>query len=129
MVIFYILAVVLQKYVKRSQPYIDFINNVIQIRRGLKKVELNFEEVIAPEEKCLFSFHPHGVLSASGLTFMNYSSGPMSKMVVLSSRAMLNLPIVGLLLRLWGVEAVDHKNLKRLMKRGENVSLYPGGFE
>lgn len=50
-------------------------------------------------------------------------------MVGLGSRFILNMPITGLLLRLWGVQAVDPSNLKRLMTKGQNVGLLPGGFE
>jgi hypothetical protein len=60
---------------------------------------------------------------------MNYGNGPLSDMVTLSSRAMLNLPFVGVLLRLWGVQSVNHKNMKKLMKHKENIGLVPGGFE
>ena len=53
----------------------------------------------------------------------------LSRMVGLGSRFILNMPITGLLLRLWGVQAVDPSNLKRLMTKGQNVGLLPGGFE
>lgn len=59
---------------------------------------------------------------------MNYSNDAMSRFVGLSSRFMLNIPIVGILLRLWGVESVDAKNLKRLMINKKNIGLLPGGF-
>jgi hypothetical protein len=42
---------------------------------------------------------------------------------------MLNMPITGLLLRLWGVQSVNPQNLKRLMLNNQNVGLLPGGFE
>ena len=42
---------------------------------------------------------------------------------------MLALPIIGLHFRFSGMQSVDPKNLKRLMKKGENISLVPGGFE
>lgn len=60
---------------------------------------------------------------------MNYQAhDAMSRMVGLGSRFILNMPITGLLLRLWGVQAVDPNNLKRLMLKGDNVGLLPGGF-
>jgi len=47
---------------------------------------------------------------------MNFDNGPMKNMVGLASRFMLNLPLGGLIIRLWGVQAVNAKNLKKLMK-------------
>lgn len=64
------------------------------------------------------------------LANMNYQpNDALSRMVGLGSRFILNMPITGLLLRLWGVQAVDPSNLKRLMQNGQNVGLLPGGFE
>jgi hypothetical protein len=60
---------------------------------------------------------------------MNYSNDAMSRLIGLSSRFMLNIPIVGVLLRLWGVQSVDAKNLKKLMTQKQNIGLLPGGFE
>ena len=57
-----------------------------------------------------------------------YNNDPLSRMVGLSSRFMLNMPITGLLLKMWGVDAVDPINLKRLMSQEKNVGLLPGGF-
>ncbi len=42
---------------------------------------------------------------------------------------MLQLPIIGLHFKLWGIQSVDPKNLRRLMKKGASISLVPGGFE
>jgi hypothetical protein len=61
---------------------------------------------------------------------MNYhNNDAMSKISGLSSRFMLNMPVTGLLLRLWGVQAVNPQNLKQLMSNGKNIGLLPGGFE
>jgi 2-acylglycerol O-acyltransferase 2 len=60
---------------------------------------------------------------------MHLKDGPFKDVVGLSSRAMLFVPVVGLFLRLWDVQSVDSKHMKRLMKEGRNISLMPGGFE
>jgi hypothetical protein len=61
---------------------------------------------------------------------MNYhNNDSLSRMSGLSSRFMLNMPITGLLLKLWGVQAVDPENLKNLMSKNKNIGLLPGGFE
>ena len=42
---------------------------------------------------------------------------------------MLSLPLVGLFIRLWGLQAVDPKTMKGLLKKGTNIGIVPGGFE
>jgi hypothetical protein len=46
---------------------------------------------------------------------MNYDNDPLSGMVGLCSRFILNIPFAGLVLKLWGLQAVNADNLKRLM--------------
>lgn len=60
---------------------------------------------------------------------MNVDGSLMSRMTGLASRFLLSLPFSGLQLRLWGVEAVDPANIKRLMKDKKPLGLIPGGFE
>lgn len=78
----------------------------------------------------MFGVHPHSVIALSLLALMNIvNTGPISNLIGLSSRFALNFPITGLVLKLWGIEAVNHKNLGGLMKKGKNIGLLPGGFE
>ncbi len=64
------------------------------------------------------------------LANMSYQENdPLSRMVGLVSRVIFNTPIIGLLLRLWGVQPVNSSNLKRLLANNQNVGLVPGGFE
>ena len=60
---------------------------------------------------------------------MHLKEGPFRNVVGLSSRVMLFVPVVGLFLRLWDVQSVDSRHMKKLMKEGRNISLMPGGFE
>ena len=63
------------------------------------------------------------------MTNMNYKDNQaISRMTVLGSRFMLNLPSVGGLMRLWGVQTVNAKNMERLMKKGKSIGLVPGGY-
>lgn len=48
---------------------------------------------------------------------MNIEGDPMENMVGLVSRIMNNVPITGLILRLWGAQGVNPANLSRLMKK------------
>ena len=126
---FYMVVSVLQGKVKRSQKYIDWCDKFIQFRKGLKSTKVIYEEAIAEDQQCLFGFHPHGALATCVPVFMNYPTGPFKYSVGLASRAMLNVPFCGLLLRLWGVEGVDAGNMKKLLSEGKNINLVPGGFE
>ena len=59
---------------------------------------------------------------------MNCGNDPMTEMRSLTSRFIFNIPITGLLLRLFGLKAVDPKNMRKIMERGEPIGLLPGGF-
>lgn len=48
---------------------------------------------------------------------------------VLASRAIMALPVSGMVLRWLGVQSVDANNLRRHMKEGNTIALLPGGFE
>ena len=60
---------------------------------------------------------------------MNVDNSKMSSMIGLGSRFILIVPIIGFLLRLWGVQAVNPSNMKRLMSEGKTVGVVPGGYE
>jgi 2-acylglycerol O-acyltransferase 2 len=56
-------------------------------------------------------------------------TGPLSNIIGLSSRFILNFPLTGFFLKLWGFQAVNHRNLRSLMQKGSNLGMLPGGFE
>lgn len=60
---------------------------------------------------------------------MHRGSNPFYNFTVLGSRFILNTPVYGFLMRLWGVEGVHSGNMHRLMGQGRNIGLVPGGFE
>ena len=122
------MVTILQRKVKRNQRYIDWLNNTVQFRKGVKSTQLILEEDIKDEKKRMFGFHPHGVLATSLLVFMNYPNSPLSNFKGLSSRFMLSVPFTGLMLRLLGFEAVDGHHMKHLLHDGKNVGLLPGGY-
>lgn len=59
---------------------------------------------------------------------MNVANNPYSTMTILGSRFALYFPIFGAILRLWGFESVDRKNMNRLMDKGTNLGIVPGGY-
>jgi len=50
-------------------------------------------------------------------------------MVGLGSGFVMNYPLAGGVLKLWGMDIVSPVNFKRLMREGKNIGLLPGGFE
>jgi hypothetical protein len=60
---------------------------------------------------------------------MNADEGKLSHMSGLASRAMLHVPFIGIILRLWGLNSVNAHNLKHLMEAEKTIGLIPGGFE
>lgn len=60
---------------------------------------------------------------------MNADHSKMSMMTGLASRFILSMPFIGLELRLWGIQSVNAKNIKNLMKNRKPLGLVPGGFE
>ena len=53
----------------------------------------------------------------------------MKNMIGLGSRFLLTVPFVGLFCRMWGMQTVDQKSIRRLLDNGQNIGLLPGGFE
>ena len=121
---------IIQMPIGRSQNYIDFVNKYIQPLKYFKHFEIIYQEIIPDESRCLFGVHPHSVFGLGLLASMNSSkTGNLSNMVGLSSRFILYFPIIGLILKMWGVKAVNPTNVKKLMKEGKSIGLLPGGFE
>ena len=46
---FYLVVTILQRKVKRNQKYIDWVNNTMQFRKGVKATKLILEEDIKPD--------------------------------------------------------------------------------
>jgi hypothetical protein len=80
------------------------------------------------ENKCLYSFHPHGVLSLIPPTVCAVNE-TLFKCRFLVSRVLLNFPLSGVFARILGGEAVEKNNFGKIMKEGENIIFMPGGFE
>jgi hypothetical protein len=79
--------------------------------------------------KCIYAFHPHSIYAFGLLCSMNNPQSESFKdMVGISSNFILNVPIAGLMFRLWGVSSASGDNLKALMAEGRNIGLLPGGF-
>jgi 2-acylglycerol O-acyltransferase 2 len=125
-----LVLVIVQLPLRRSQIFIDLVNKFIQPIKYFNSLEVIYEETVTQTDRCLFGVHPHSVIGLSLLLLMNsMKEGPLSRIVGLSSRFILNFPVTGAILKLWGLQAVNHKNLRQLMKKGKNLGILPGGFE
>jgi hypothetical protein len=59
----------------------------------------------------------------------NYAMEKLSHGLVIGSNFVLNVPIVGMHLKLWGITGADGSNFRSLMEKGRTVCLLPGGYE
>lgn len=48
---------------------------------------------------------------------MNLDDHPLSKMTLLGSRFVMNYPVLGAILKVWGINNVDAENMNKLMKK------------
>lgn len=105
-----------RKFLKFFEPWEVFKSYTVYTEEELKK------------EKSLFSFHPHGVL-AFGTSMTGAKNEILYDACFCGSRAMMNLPLSGIIARWIGVVGVNNKNFKDIMKKGKNIIFMPGGFE
>jgi hypothetical protein len=96
-----------------------------------KKDSDNIQEVVKPvlnNEKSLFCFHPHGILTL-GLLILSVTNKIIGKSNILGSRALLYTPITGLFTKWFGIQSVNPARFSNIMDKGQNISFVPGGFE
>ena len=77
----------------------------------------------------LFSLIVNIILSKGIVANMNCGNDKMTTMIGLVSRFIFNVPWVGAIFRLFGMDSVDPINLAYLMKNGKTIGILPGGFE
>ena len=117
--------VFLQSFIKGGwTPYSKFVTDTLHAHKFFPSTR-EYEEAIPEDENTLFSMHPHGIFTYgkdlndigmhSGLHNPNYPNDKFSNMIPLASRFILNMPIIGVHFKLWGMQSVDPKNLQRLM--------------
>ena len=119
----------LQGFAKRSEWYVHLMNDTFRIRSLFKKFEVIYDEAIPEEEVTMFGGHVHSVFAVAMACNLNFDHQRLSRAVGLCSRGLLIFPLFGLHLRLWGFQAVEPSNLKKLLRAKKSVALLPGGFE
>ena len=76
----------------------------------------------------VFLFTVKHLLISGIIANMNVDKSKLSSMIALSSRMLLNFPLTGYQIRMWGVQSVNKKNLTRLMEQKKDIGIVPGGF-
>jgi hypothetical protein len=113
-------------FAKKSENYRKFLK-YMRPWEIFNSYTVHAEEELAPKNS-LFSFHPHGILSFG--TSMSASKNEiLYNSAFCGSRAMLNMPLSGIVARWLGVNGVNNKNFKDLMNQSKNIIFIPGGFE
>mmetsp|Transcript_19033 Transcript_19033/g.24830 ORF Transcript_19033/g.24830 Transcript_19033/m.24830 type:complete len:311 (-) Transcript_19033:264-1196(-) len=82
------------------------------------------------DEKSMLCYHPHGVLSVGYSWNGCHSRELRDKCIFLVVDVLLKAPVFGWMLGWCGnIEGAGAQNMTRLMKKGDNIALIPGGFE
>lgn len=112
--------VLLQKKLKRNQSFSDYVSKFMHPGKAFNSFKIidDCQDVFYPEDnqKVIYGFHPHGVYAMGFLCSLNQHEDPsFCSMTGLSSNFILNLPILGGLLRMWGIEHASNHQVKSLM--------------
>ncbi|KAL4171494.1 hypothetical protein KRP22_009589 [Phytophthora ramorum] len=98
---------------------------------AIKAVEENdTSPFVQPNDRSMFAFHPHGVLSngfaINGAHHMTFKSADCRWLV---AENLFWFPMLRDVLNWMDFESVGKATFARVMPTGQNVSLIPGGFE
>ena len=113
-------------FAKKSENYRQFLK-YMRPWEIFRSYTVHSEEELSPKNS-LFSFHPHGILGF-GPSMCGSMNEILYNAAFCGSRAMLNIPLSGLVAKWMGVNGVNNKNFKEMMGRGQNIIFVPGGFE
>jgi hypothetical protein len=113
-------------FAKKSENYRRFLK-YMRPWEIFNSYTVHTEEDLAPKNS-LFCFHPHGILSF-GPSMSGSKNEILYNSAFCGSRAMLNMPLSGIVARWMGVNGVNNKNFKDLMNQSRNIIFVPGGFE
>jgi len=87
-------------------------------------------EAPAPTSKALLAFHPHGILCCGWSLNGNCNKEVLKSNVFwLGTDALFMLPVISDMLSWYNCGPASKQNMLRLMGKGENLALLPGGFE
>ncbi|KAL4429145.1 hypothetical protein ABPG74_015173 [Tetrahymena malaccensis] len=111
-------------FAKKSETLISFFR-YMNLPNYFNEWTCTLEEPVK-ENKALLSYHPHCIFN---FTFLWNSVHNCYNQIFLASRMLLNVPFLGIAVKLMGVQSVDPGNLARLMKQGKNIGILPGAFE
>ena len=117
MIVIFAVIGILQIPIGRTKLFTETVKNYLHPSQFFKSwTYINDTEDPPQAEKCLYAFHPHSVYAAGLLCSMNNSASPdFCDMVGISSNFILNVPVLGLFFRMWGVSSASNDNIKKLM--------------
>lgn len=86
---------------------------------------------IRPSSNEMLCFHPHGIFCCGWTTaqLTELLTFPNSGIHWLVADQLFRIPILNEIFSYFGCESVSASNMKRLMRRRENIALLPGGFQ
>ncbi|KAF4322681.1 hypothetical protein BBO99_00003829 [Phytophthora kernoviae] len=93
-------------------------------------VENDAPSFVQPNDRAMFAFHPHGILSngfaINGAHNMAFSQADCRWLV---AENLFWFPILREVLNWMDFSSVAKSTFQRIMSKGQNISLIPGGFE
>lgn len=123
LIIFLTFMVIFQSFLTKNRKFVDFTAKFMHpcfAFDSFKVIDDWRDQNTSKDyslERCIYAFHPHSVYALGFACAMNIPSEPaFCSMESLSSNFLLNLPFIGIILRLWGVGPASNSNFKRLMK-------------
>lgn len=123
--VMWILLYAYQEFFARESAIIVRLYRWFSIPSYFKEFTFLSEEQVKPQ-RSLICAHPHNIFT---LGLVLHLHGNIRNCTHLATRLILRIPIFGLLLKQIGMESVAKANMLRLMRRGRNITLVPGGFE
>lgn len=127
------ILVLVQSRLRKNKQFADYIAKRMHPANAFNSFKI-IDDHVDPQipdskQKVIYGFHPHGVYALGFLAALNQSSDPhFSSVTGLASSFILNLPILGAILRMWGIEPASNQQVKTLMQQGKTMAILPGGF-
>ncbi|KAG7397775.1 hypothetical protein PHYBOEH_000229 [Phytophthora boehmeriae] len=113
---------------KKQHQGDDDLDQVAAVNKAI--VESDMTPFVQPNDRAMFAFHPHGVLSngfaINGAHNMGFSQADCRWLV---AENLFWFPILRDVLNWMDFGSVAKSTFKRIMPKGQNISLIPGGFE
>lgn len=104
-----VVLIILQSRLKKIQKIADYIATHMHPAKAFNSFKIidDYDEkdrIPDSKQKVVFGFHPHGVYALGFMCSFNQSNDPdFGSVTGLASNFILNLPVLGAVLRVWGI--------------------------